>query len=68
MSCCKRKVKYDNFIAADNARRHAMQSVKKKLLLYVYQCPDCDGWHLTKMMQKKRVLDDQNIRRKLDSR
>lgn len=44
---CERKVRYlTKGRARDSAKR---QSGASGLKLYTYECPNCGGWHITKM-------------------
>lgn len=49
---CARKIRYQD---SSFAKRMAvaLHALRKTAKLYVYRCPSCDGWHLTKMPQKK---------------
>ena len=46
---CVKKARYAEQWRAERVRRD--RQPREKETLYVYRCPDCRGWHLTKMAQ-----------------
>ena len=44
---CAKKVRYLSAGAAHLIRKR--RQPKEKATLFVYRCPECDGYHLTKM-------------------
>ena len=49
---CESKNRYpDEYVARGVGQE---MSMRKKIDLYVYQCPHCRGWHLTKHPQSDR--------------
>jgi hypothetical protein len=45
---CKQKHRYSDEITARAAAMDSIQKYKNVEKLYVYNCPVCSGWHLTK--------------------
>ena len=51
---CQRKRRYRLKVHAETAALARMNAPRRraKVPIYVYHCPECEGWHLTKRQQK----------------
>ena len=48
LKACRRKRRFSTRIKAEVNALGAMNNRAKGKAIYVYHCPACDGWHLTK--------------------
>lgn len=51
---CAGKNRYPDEYAARAVGMYAINTYKNPPRLYVYQCPHCSGWHLTKSRNTER--------------
>lgn len=48
---CQNKVRYSDELAARTGALTAIERFHNTDALYVYRCPECSGWHLTRTRQ-----------------
>lgn len=51
---CDHKRRYSDEFAARAAAQHSIRTIGDVLILYVYHCTECRGWHLTKRVSDFR--------------
>lgn len=58
LTCRKKRRHADELTARAAAMSHIERGLADVGELYVYQCPECAGWHLTKSRQRAAVTAD----------
>ena len=55
MTCSSNKRRHSDEVSARAHAMSAIQTHKNAALLYVYKCPECHGWHLTRNYQPRQA-------------
>lgn len=57
---CANKTRHPDEITARAIAMHAIQTHGNTRQLFVYRCPQCSGWHLTRCHQKSGAITADN--------